>query len=85
MVSINRADLHRQIDELSSERLDVVERSWDIMGGLPVFRGTRVPARALLDYLVAGDRLETFLDDFPSVRREQAIALLELTRELMPT
>src|SRR5258708_40286472 len=84
MVSINRADLHRQIDELSSERLDVVERSSDIMGGLPVFRGTRVPARALLDYLAAGDSLETFLDDFPSVQREQAIALLELTRELMP-
>jgi uncharacterized protein (DUF433 family) len=84
MVSINRADLHRQIDELSTERLAVVERSSDIMGGLPVFRGTRVPARALLDYLAAGDSLETFLDDFPSVRREQAIALLELTRELMP-
>ena len=85
MVSINRADLHRQIDELSSERLDVVERSSDIMDGVPVFRGTRVPARALLDYLAAGDSLETFLDDFPSVRREQAIALLELTRELMPS
>ena len=84
MVSINRADLHRQVDGLSSERLDVVERSSDIMGGLPVFRGTRVPATALLDYLAAGDSLETFLDDFPSVRREQAIALLELTRELMP-
>ena len=83
MSSIDRADLHRQIDELSTERLAVVERS-SVLGGLPVFRGTRVPARALLDYLAAGDSLDTFLDDFPSVRREQAIALLELTRELMP-
>jgi uncharacterized protein (DUF433 family) len=56
-----------------------------VLDGLPVFRGTRVPVRVLLDYLAAGDSLETFLDDFPSVRREQAIALLELTRELMPS
>jgi uncharacterized protein (DUF433 family) len=82
--SIDRADLHRQVDLLAPELLDVVERSPDVMDGLPVFRDTRVPARALLDYLAAGDSLETFLDDFPSVRREQAIALLELTRELMP-
>ena len=85
MGTIDRADLHRQIDSLAPELLDVVERSTDVMAGLPVFRGTRVPAKALLDYLVAGDSLEIFLDDFPSVRREQAIALLELTRELMPS
>lgn len=85
MGKLDRADLHRRIDELAAERLDVVERSPDVMAGLPVFRGTRVPARALFDYLAAGDSLETFLDDFPSVRREQAIALLELTRELMPS
>ena len=85
MSSIDRADLHRQIDLLAPELLDVVERSPDVMAGLPVFRGTRVPARALLDYLAAGDSLDTFLDDFPSVQREQAIALLELTRELMPS
>jgi uncharacterized protein (DUF433 family) len=85
MSSLERADLHRQIDELAPELLDVVERSSDVMSGLPVFRGTRVPARALLDYLAAGDSLDTFLDDFPSVRRDQAIALLELTRELMPS
>jgi uncharacterized protein (DUF433 family) len=83
--SIDRADLHRQVDTLAPELLDVVERSPHVMAGLPVFRGTRVPARALLDYLAAGDSLDIFLDDFPSVRREQAIALLELTRELMPS
>jgi uncharacterized protein (DUF433 family) len=84
MSSLDRADLHRQIDELPAERLVVVERSPEVLGGLSVFRGTRVPVRALLDYL-AGDSLETFLDDFPAVRREQAITLLELTRELMPS
>ena len=85
MATIDRADLHRQIDAISSKLLDVVERSPEVMGGIPVFRGTRVPARALLEYLAAGDNLNTFVDDFPSVRREQAIALLELTRELMPS
>lgn len=48
-----------------------------IQGGVPVFRGTRVPLRNLIDYLEAGDSLETFLDAFPSVGREQAIAALE--------
>jgi uncharacterized protein (DUF433 family) len=85
MSNIDRADLHRQIDELSTERLAVVERSPDVLGGLLVFRGTRVPVSALLDYLAAGDSLDKFIDDFPSVRREQAIALLELTRALMST
>jgi len=79
MGTIDRADLHRQIDALSPEFLDVVERSPDVMAGLPVFRGTRVPARALLDYLAAGDSLDIFLDDFPSVRCDQAVALLNLT------
>ncbi|HEY2594712.1 MAG TPA: DUF433 domain-containing protein [Chloroflexota bacterium] len=77
--------MHHQVDILAPELLDVVERSPEVMAGRPVFRGTRVPARALLDYLAAGDSLDTFLDDFPSVRREQALALLELTRELMPS
>ena len=54
------------------------------MGGLTVFRGTRVPARALLDYLAAGDGLTTFIDDFPTVARHQAIALPELVREVIP-
>jgi len=84
MSNIDLAE-HRQIDELSTECLAVVESSPEVLAGLPVFRGTRVPVRALLDYLAAGDSLDTFLDDFPSVRCEQAIALLELTRALMPT
>lgn len=59
----------------------VVHSDPEIMGGQPVFVGTRVPAKNLFDYLEAGDSLEEFLDQFPSVSREQAIAALELARE----
>jgi uncharacterized protein (DUF433 family) len=55
----------------------VVHRDPEILGGTPVFVGTRVPVRILFEYLKAGDSLEVFLDQFPSVRREQAIAALE--------
>lgn len=49
----------------------------EIMGGTPVFVGTRVPVRILFEHLEAGDSLEVFLDDFPSVSRELAIQVLE--------
>lgn len=52
------------------------------MGGVPVFVGTRVPVKTLYDYLEAGDPLDDFLNDFPSVTRDQAIAVLELAREM---
>jgi uncharacterized protein (DUF433 family) len=55
----------------------VVESSPNILGGTPVFRGTRVPVTTLFDYLAAGDPLERFLDHFPTVKREQAVALLD--------
>ncbi len=61
----------------------VVHRDPEILGGTPVFVGTRVPVRILFEYLEAGDSLEVFLDQFPSVRREQAIAALELAREVV--
>jgi uncharacterized protein (DUF433 family) len=48
------------------------------LSGTPVFAGTRVPVQTLIDYLEAGDSLEAFLDDFPSVPREHALAVLEL-------
>jgi uncharacterized protein (DUF433 family) len=54
-----------------------------IMGGTPVFVGTRVPARTLLDYLEGGDTLDDFLEHFPSVTREQAVAALELGTSLL--
>lgn len=56
----------------------IVVRDDDILGGMPVFVGTRVPVQTLLDYLEAGQPLDEFLDDFPTVRREQATQLLEL-------
>ena len=61
----------------------VVHRDPGILGGTPVFVGTRVPVKILFDYLEAGDSLEVFLDEYPSVRREQAIAALELAREVI--
>jgi len=61
----------------------VVHSDPEILGGTPVFRGTRVPLKNLLDYLAAGDSLDEFLDAFPSVKREQAIAALEIARDLL--
>ena len=53
----------------------------DILGGTPVFVGTRVPVHALIDYLEGGHTLEKFLDDFPSVSRRLAVAALELVKQ----
>jgi uncharacterized protein (DUF433 family) len=61
----------------------VIQTDPDVLGGAPVFAGTRVPLRALIDYLEAGDSLNDFLDDFPSVTREQAVTALEQAAELM--
>ncbi|AFY30841.1 DUF433 domain-containing protein [Calothrix sp. PCC 7507] len=61
----------------------VVHSDPEILGGTTVFVGTRVPVKTLLDYLEAGDSLNEFLDHFPSVRREQAIAVLELAKEML--
>jgi uncharacterized protein (DUF433 family) len=55
----------------------VVHRNPNVQGGVPVIHGTRVPLRNLIDYSEAGDDLESFLADFPSVTKEQAIAALE--------
>jgi len=54
----------------------------EILGGTPVFVGTRVPVKSLFDYLEAGDSLDEFLETFPSVTREQAVAALELARSM---
>jgi uncharacterized protein (DUF433 family) len=64
---------------------DVVSSDPDVQGGATVFTGTRVPLKNLIDYLEAGDSIEQFLDDFPSVSREQAIAALELAKEALVT
>jgi uncharacterized protein (DUF433 family) len=62
---------------------DVIVRDRDILGGTPVFRGTRVPFQALLDYLEGGEPLDEFLDDFPTVTREAAVAALEAAKSLL--
>ncbi len=60
---------------------DVVSRSSDVLSGTSVFKGTRVPVQALLDHLEAGDSIEVFLNSFPSVSREQAVAFLEVAKD----
>lgn len=62
-------------------RTRIVHSDPDILGGTPVFVGTRVPVQALIDYLEGGHSLEGFLDDFPSVSRDLAIAALEQAKE----
>ncbi|HEX8161683.1 MAG TPA: DUF433 domain-containing protein [Pyrinomonadaceae bacterium] len=64
---------------MSTEKL--IERDPEKLGGTPVFAGTRVPIKNLFDYLGGGDSLDVFLDDFPTVAREQALGVLEEYRE----
>lgn len=59
----------------------IISRSPDVMSGAPVFAGTRVPVQSLIDYLAGGHPLEDFLEDFPTVRREQALELLRKVKE----
>ncbi|MBA3239826.1 MAG: DUF433 domain-containing protein [Acidobacteria bacterium] len=61
----------------------IISRSSDVMSGAPVFAGTRVPVQTIIDYLAGGHPLDDFLDDFPTVRREQALELLERVKELL--
>ncbi len=64
---------------------DVINRNPNILGGTPVFTGTRVPVRILIEYLEAGDSLDDFLYQHPSVSREQAVQLIELATEKLTT
>lgn len=59
----------------------LITRDREILSGIPVFAGTRVPAKTLFDYLEHGHPLDEFLDDFPTVKREHALAVLELMKE----
>ena len=61
----------------------IVHSDPEILGGTPVFIGTRVPVQNLFDYLAAGDSLDIFLEAFPTVSREQAVAALELASEVL--
>jgi uncharacterized protein (DUF433 family) len=62
---------------------EIIVRDPEILGGTPVFRGTRVPFQALLDYLEGGQTLSEFLDDFPTVTREAAVSALEMAKSLL--
>jgi uncharacterized protein (DUF433 family) len=62
---------------------DIINIDNDILGGQPVFRGTRVPVESLFDHLEAGVPLDEFLDDFPTVSKQQAIALLDIADKLL--
>ncbi len=62
---------------------EIIVKDPDLLGGTAVFRGTRVPFQALLDYLEGGQTLDEFLDDFPTVTREAAISALELAKSLV--
>jgi len=59
----------------------IIQSNKDILGGEPVFRDTRVPIRILIEYLEAGDRLADFLQDYPTVTKQQAIEVLELAKK----
>jgi len=59
----------------------LIQRDDNILGGTPVFAGTRVPVQTLFDYLEEGDTLDEFLDDFPAVSRERAVKVLERVKE----
>jgi uncharacterized protein (DUF433 family) len=63
--------------------IDIVVKDQEILGGTPVFGGTRVPFQALLDYLEGGQTIDEFLDDFPTVSKDAAIASLELAKSLL--
>ncbi len=65
------------------ETRSVIHSDPEVLGGTPVFQGTRVPLKNLIDYLEGGHSLDEFLDDFPSVTREQAIAALEEAKEAL--
>jgi uncharacterized protein (DUF433 family) len=62
-----------------------ISASADRLGGTPVFAGTRVPVQTLIDYLEAGHPLDQFLDEFPAVSRDHAIAVLELAKQALIT
>ena len=68
---------------MPTQRNEVITKSLDILGGTPVFRGTRVPFQALLDYLEGGQTLDEFLEDFPTVTRETAVRALEHAKSLV--
>jgi uncharacterized protein (DUF433 family) len=77
------AFLDRLATEGKSMASSVIVKNPEILGGVPVFAGTRVPFQALLDYIEGGQTLDEFLDHFPTVTRKAAIAALEEAKALV--
>jgi len=69
---------------MKTEVESIIVRSPDVLSGTPVFAGTRVPVQTIIDYLAGGHPLDEFLDDFPTVRREQAVTLLQRFKVAVP-
>jgi uncharacterized protein (DUF433 family) len=63
--------------------MKVINIDKEILGGTPVFNGTRVPIKNLFDYLETGETIDEFLEDFPSVKREQILKVLEFSEQMM--
>ncbi|AMJ65864.1 DUF433 domain-containing protein [Hymenobacter sp. PAMC 26628] len=63
--------------------MNTINSDPDILGGTPVFNGTRVPIKNLFDYLETGETIEAFLDDFPSVGREQVLSVLAFSQQIL--
>ena len=75
-----------QLEERTKLTIDsLITCDAEIMSGTPVFKNTRVPIKNLIDYLETGESLDDFLEDFPSVSREQAVQTLKLAREVLLT
>ena len=68
---------------MATAKQSLITSSPDILGGTPVFRGTRVPAQTLIEYLEGGQTIDEFIDGFPTVTREQVIAFLEEAKARM--
>ena len=80
---LNQILLNYLTNHKTMNKNEVIYSDPEIMGGTPVFKGTRVPIKNLLDYLEAGDSLDTFIDHFPSVTKQDAITVLEIAKEML--
>ena len=80
-----RKELLEKFYVLDDMKADVININPEIMGGTPVFRGTRVPIETLFDHLERGITIDAFLDDYPTVSKEQVIQVLELVGKLFTT
>jgi uncharacterized protein (DUF433 family) len=68
---------------MAASKEEIITRDPEVLGGTPVFRGTRVPFHTFLEYIEAGQTLDEFLDDFPTVTREAAVCALEHAKSLV--